>query len=212
MLRFPLARRRRVLDDRRDLRRPTIDGLPFIGTDSVDVDVTGGRQLDVPYVEFSPVLRVRTHVTRTPSTGTPVVDKRTTIFMFECFGEVARAESKPDEPTADFTTAAYLRRFALGDDTMIWDMWKKGFAAWEQATAQYMEKVLQNPARARAGRRDAHRRDEDEGRDRSRDVARGGPRAACRRGAIRSARSTSSTSSRAGSTTSRSSCAAKQGS
>jgi hypothetical protein len=29
---------------------------------------------------------------------------------------------------------------------MIWDMWKQGFAAWEAATAQYMEKVLQNPA------------------------------------------------------------------
>ena len=27
---------------------------------------------------------------------------------------------------------------------MIWDMWKQGFAAWEQATAQYMEKVLTN--------------------------------------------------------------------
>ncbi len=29
---------------------------------------------------------------------------------------------------------------------MIWDMWKQGFNAWEQATAQYMEKVLQNPS------------------------------------------------------------------
>jgi hypothetical protein len=28
---------------------------------------------------------------------------------------------------------------------MIWDMWKQGFAAWEQTTAQYMEKVLSNP-------------------------------------------------------------------
>jgi len=28
---------------------------------------------------------------------------------------------------------------------MIWDMWKQGFAAWETATAQYMEKVLTNP-------------------------------------------------------------------
>lgn len=28
---------------------------------------------------------------------------------------------------------------------MIWGMWKSGFNAWEQATAQYMEKVLANP-------------------------------------------------------------------
>ena len=91
-----------------------VAGLPFLGTDKVDVDVTGSGQLDVPYVQFSPVLRVRTNVTRTPSTGTPVVSRRTTLFMFECFGEVARAESQPDEANADFTTAAYLRRFALG--------------------------------------------------------------------------------------------------
>ncbi len=29
---------------------------------------------------------------------------------------------------------------------MIWDLWKQGFAAWEQATASYMEKVMTNPA------------------------------------------------------------------
>jgi hypothetical protein len=93
----------------------TIDGLPFIGTDQIDVDVTGSGRLDVPYVEFSPVLRVRTHVVRAPSTGTAMIGKRTTIFLFECFGEVAHAESKTNEPDADFTTAAYLRRFALGE-------------------------------------------------------------------------------------------------
>jgi hypothetical protein len=92
----------------------TIAGLPFNGSDQVDIDVTAGEQLEVPYVDFSPVLKVRTHVTRTPSTGPPAVGKRTTIFMFECFGEVARAESKQDETAADFTTAVYLRRFALG--------------------------------------------------------------------------------------------------
>ena len=27
-----------------------------------------------------------------------------------------------------------------------WDSWKKGFAAWETATAAYLEKVLVNPA------------------------------------------------------------------
>jgi hypothetical protein len=92
----------------------TIDGLPLVGMDEVDVDVTEGAELDVPYVQFSPILRVRTHVTRTPSTGSPIVGKRTTLFMFECFGEVARAESNDNEPNADFTTAAYERRFALG--------------------------------------------------------------------------------------------------
>ncbi|HEX4452375.1 MAG TPA: hypothetical protein VH143_15970 [Kofleriaceae bacterium] len=92
----------------------TIDGLPLQGSDEIDVDVTLGEQLAVPYVDFSPILRVRTNAIRTPSTGTPVVNKRTTLFMFECFGEVARAESNDNEPNADFTSAAYLRRYALG--------------------------------------------------------------------------------------------------
>lgn len=93
----------------------TTDGLPFIGTDEIAVDISGAGRLDVPYVEFSPVLRVRTVVTRTPSTGTPVITKRSTDFMFECFGQIAHAESQINEPNADFTTAAFLRRFALGE-------------------------------------------------------------------------------------------------
>ncbi len=91
-----------------------IDGLPFVGADQVDVEVAGEGRLDLPYVRFSPVLRVRTHVVRTPSTGTPTVSRRSTSFLFECFGEVAHADSKIDEPDADFTVAATLRRFALG--------------------------------------------------------------------------------------------------
>lgn len=27
----------------------------------------------------------------------------------------------------------------------LWDLWKKGFAAWESTTASYLEKVLVNP-------------------------------------------------------------------
>ena len=65
-------------------------------------------------MKFSPALQVRTLVTRKPSTGTPVVTRRNVIFLFECFGEVARVESRQDEPSPEFTTAAYLRRFALG--------------------------------------------------------------------------------------------------
>lgn len=90
----------------------TVDGLPFNGSDTLDVDVTAVDRLDVPYVQFSPVLRVREKAVRTA--GQVSVTKRTTIFLFECFGEVARAESKQDETNPDFTTAEYLRRFALG--------------------------------------------------------------------------------------------------
>ncbi len=91
----------------------TISGLPFVGQDEVAVEVVGEGLLDLPYVRFSPVLRVRTHVVRRPSTG-PIATKRSISFVFECFGEVAHADSKLDEQNPDFTTAAALRRFALG--------------------------------------------------------------------------------------------------
>jgi hypothetical protein len=115
VLRFPLADGATWSATAALVAGTTISGLPFLGTDQLEVDVAAGARLDVPYVQFSPILRVREHVTRTPSTGTPIVTKRTTLFMFECFGEVARAESQPDEPNPDFTSAALLRRFALGE-------------------------------------------------------------------------------------------------
>ena len=114
VLRFPLHDGQ-AWSETGQIAAGTVAGLPFIGTDQVDVDVTAGQRLDVPYVEFSPIFRVRTHVVRAPTGGTPAIGKRTTIFMFECFGEVARAESNQDEPDADFTSAALLRRFALGE-------------------------------------------------------------------------------------------------
>ena len=91
-----------------------IDGLPFVGTDTFEVDVPGSGQLVLPDIYFDPVLRVRTQLTRTPSTGTPVVSARTTEFLFQCFGVIAQAASEPDAPNPDFTTAALVERFALG--------------------------------------------------------------------------------------------------
>jgi hypothetical protein len=113
ILRFPI-RDGAAYETVAEISDGVIQNLPFVGSDRVAVDITGSGRLDVPYVRFSPVLRARTHVVRTPSTGSPVVGRRATIFLFECFGEVARAESKQDETNADFTTAARLRRFALG--------------------------------------------------------------------------------------------------
>lgn len=114
VLRFPIADGQ-AFSETGEIAGGTIAGLPFIGTDQVDVDVTEGTRLDVPYVQFSPVFRVRTHVVRAAQGGGATIGKRTTIFMFECFGEVARAESQQDETNPDFTSAAYLRRFALGE-------------------------------------------------------------------------------------------------
>lgn len=114
VLRFPV-KAGDIYTTTADLAGATISGLPFQGTDALTVDVADEGKLRVPYVEFSPVLRVRTLAVRKPSAGgVPSTSRRTTIFLFECFGEVTRAESKPDETNPDFTNAAYLRRFGLG--------------------------------------------------------------------------------------------------
>jgi hypothetical protein len=113
-LRFPVVKGQ-LYTASTALNGATINGLPFQGTDELTVDVVDAGKLSVPYVSFSPVLRVRTQAVRKPSSsGVPSTSRRTTIFLFECFGEVTRAESKPDETNPDFTGAAYLRRFALG--------------------------------------------------------------------------------------------------
>src|SRR3569623_365177 len=53
----------------------TIDGLPFNGSDELDVDVPDSGRLDVPYVQFSPTLRVREKAVR--KTGAAAITKRT---------------------------------------------------------------------------------------------------------------------------------------
>lgn len=90
-----------------------LDGLPYVGADTYDIAVAGAGFLDLPYVRFDPVLRVETRVEIAPAAGGVTTSRRQTSFLFECFGEIARADSRPDEPDPEFTTAASLRRFAL---------------------------------------------------------------------------------------------------
>lgn len=91
----------------------TLNGLAYVGTDTYQVEVVGAGRLDLPYVRFEPALEVRTHVVVEPAAGGVTTSRRQTSFLFECFGEIARAESRADEPAEDFTTAAVLRRFRL---------------------------------------------------------------------------------------------------
>lgn len=106
VLRFPLTGGDTFVSTA-DHRGSTIAGLPFQGTDEVTVTVTGDGRVDVPYVRFSPAFLVDTRVRRT-SAG-PEATRRSFIFLFECFGEVARADSRPNS-----NDLVYMRRFALG--------------------------------------------------------------------------------------------------
>ncbi len=90
----------------------TIKGLPYAGKDIYEVKDDGTGQLVLHDVTFSQVHRVRTKVTLAPATGASLVTRQVS-FLFECFGEVARATSVNGETLDDFTTASEVRRLGL---------------------------------------------------------------------------------------------------
>jgi len=90
----------------------TIDGLPYAGKDTYEIAVDQSGQLILPDLTFTQALRVRTHLTSEPVVGASV-SRRQVSWLFECFGEVARATSVDGEPNDDFTTTSELRRLGL---------------------------------------------------------------------------------------------------
>jgi len=87
----------------------TLHGLPYAGKDTYQIAVDLSGQVVLEAYTFTQALRVRTVVTTEPSAGQTIVTRQTS-FLFECFGEIARATSQPNETSDDFTTAAELRR------------------------------------------------------------------------------------------------------
>lgn len=87
-------------------------GLPFAGRDTYQVRVDAVGQLELPDVTFTQALRVRTTATIEPAIG-PTIIRRQVGWVFECFGEVARATAPDNEMNDDFTTTAELRRLGL---------------------------------------------------------------------------------------------------
>lgn len=95
-----------------EVRDATLRGLPYAGRDVYEVRVDATGRLELPDIGFDQVHRVRTRVTVEPAAGMPV-SQRQVSFLFECFGEVARATSQNGETEENFTTAAEVRRLAL---------------------------------------------------------------------------------------------------
>jgi hypothetical protein len=87
----------------------TAFGLPYAGKDiyEVEVDVTGTLEL-FDYI-FEQVHRVKLHVVQDFAVGASK-STRQSQFLFECFGEVARAMSREGETKDNFTKAAEVRR------------------------------------------------------------------------------------------------------
>jgi hypothetical protein len=90
----------------------TLRDQPYAGQDTYESTDDATGELVLPDVTFTQVHRIRTKATVAPAAGETVVTKQVSFF-FECFGEVARITSEPNEPADDFTTAAEVRRFGL---------------------------------------------------------------------------------------------------
>ena len=91
----------------------TLNGLPYNGTDTYDFAADARGELHLPYVRFVDALRVRTLVTARPAVGGGMTTRRQVGFWAECFGEIGRATSRPNEAAEDFTTAETQRRLAI---------------------------------------------------------------------------------------------------
>ncbi len=94
----------------------TLRGLPYAGTDTYEVAADAIGEIDLPQIAFTEAHRVRTRVTVEPAVGA-ATSRRQVSYYFECFAEVARATSLPDEPDDDFTTAAEVRRLGFEEST-----------------------------------------------------------------------------------------------
>ena len=94
------------------MQNGTFRDTPYAGTDVYDVEVPATGRLELPDFAFTEAHQVRIHVTIYPVVGF-VSSTRQVSFLFECFGEVARATSALNESQENFTTAAEIRRLGL---------------------------------------------------------------------------------------------------
>jgi hypothetical protein len=90
----------------------TARGLPYAGRDTYTITVEASGRLELTDLTFTQALRVKTTVLAEPAVGAPLM-RRQAGFLFECFGEVARAASRDNETQDDFTVAAEVRRLGL---------------------------------------------------------------------------------------------------
>lgn len=89
-----------------------VQGLPYAGRDTYQVEVDAMGELALPSFSFEQVHKVHTKVTLQPAAGESQTTRQVS-FLFECFGEVARATSQEGEPEEDFGTAAEIRRLGF---------------------------------------------------------------------------------------------------
>lgn len=94
------------------VRNSKVRGLPYAGKDTYEIKVEASGELRLPDLSFEQALQVRTKLTLEPAVGQSITRQQVS-YLFECFGEVARATSVDGEQDAFFTQAAELRRIGI---------------------------------------------------------------------------------------------------
>ncbi len=95
-----------------EVKNATVRGLPYAGKDTYTITAASMGELVLPDLSFTQALRLETVLTIEPAVGASVL-RRQSSFVFECFGEVARATSLDGETKDDFTTTSELRRLGF---------------------------------------------------------------------------------------------------
>jgi hypothetical protein len=110
-LRFPLRQGDSISSVGR-VNNGKLDGLPIATEDTYQVTVDAIGSVRLPYLVLHNSLRVRIAVTSSAVGGARATVRQAQWFH-ECYGEVARAVSRRDEPSPDFTRATELRRLSF---------------------------------------------------------------------------------------------------
>ena len=87
-------------------------GIPYAGKDTYEVSVEDTGELFLPDLTFEQAMMVRTTVKVEPAVGQAVTQQQVG-FLFECFGEVARATAPTGVTEPNFTNAVELRRLGI---------------------------------------------------------------------------------------------------
>ncbi len=90
----------------------TLDGQPFASQDTYTISVDQEGMVILPFVQLHKTLRIHVGLSQAVPGGIAVT-RTQYLFFHECYGELGRMVSNPNDPNPSFNMAAEFRRLAL---------------------------------------------------------------------------------------------------
>jgi hypothetical protein len=90
----------------------TLNGAPYASQDSYKISVDARGTAVLPFLSFDNTLRVHVDLSQNTPGGIDVT-RIQYLFFHECYGEIGRMVSNPDETHEPFSSAAEFRRLSL---------------------------------------------------------------------------------------------------